>query len=341
VLCVTRAILESGGVQLPAIAAHLRRWAESRDYRQPSGGLRRFLIRLRRGGPWDACAVSGWRGRGGEALLASVPLAARLWADREARGIAVERVLRLSQRGRGAAEAARLAADVLAWALVAEPEREPALAEMAGGVRRRSLRKRLRALERRRAEPPQARRPARPLRGRPRASQIVAAALEAADFGSRPFSPALEAALAWGEAGRHASILAGALVGARQGEGALPADLLRRLEEGAGIARLAEALGGIEAAQQRGLIPALESAAAAFGKRAWRAARIFVGVALLVLGLAGLFLPFLQGVLLIFSGLAVLGAEFRWARDMLRRLRVLLKRGMRRLRASRGRRGSG
>lgn len=331
-LCVSRAILESGGVRLPVVAAHLRRWAESRDYRHPSPGLRRFLIRLRRGGPWDACAVSGWPGRGAEALLSAVPLAAWLGADPQARAQAVGGVVRISQRGRRAAEAARLAADVLAWALAAAPASEPPLAEIMGSLRGRTLRKRLRRLESARAGAPL--RPTHLLRPQPRASQVVAAALEVSGIGEHGFLQAVEEALEWGEAGRHAAVLAGALVGARRGEAALPGDLVRTLEDADGIARLAGAIGGAETEPRRGLLPAVEIAAA-LAARAWRLTRVSAGSALVLLGLVGLFLPVLQGVLFLLSGLAVLGAEFPWARDLLRRLRVLLKRGLRRARRHR------
>jgi uncharacterized protein (TIGR02611 family) len=43
------------------------------------------------------------------------------------------------------------------------------------------------------------------------------------------------------------------------------------------------------------------------------------GVLLLVLGLAGIVLPFLPGWLLIFAGLAVLSTEYVWAERLLRR----------------------
>lgn len=43
------------------------------------------------------------------------------------------------------------------------------------------------------------------------------------------------------------------------------------------------------------------------------------GAGLLVLGVAGLFLPILPGVVLIGSGLAVLGKQYGWARRALTR----------------------
>ena len=55
-------------------------------------------------------------------------------------------------------------------------------------------------------------------------------------------------------------------------------------------------------------------------RRARRALRIAAGVALLVLGLAGLVLPVLQGLLFLFLGMVLLAPDvpaFRW---LLRRL---------------------
>ncbi|MGH9570830.1 MAG: PGPGW domain-containing protein [Candidatus Angelobacter sp.] len=55
----------------------------------------------------------------------------------------------------------------------------------------------------------------------------------------------------------------------------------------------------------------------------WR--RVLVGTAgwsLLVLGLAGLFLPVLPGVLLALVGLALLSTEYHWARRWMTRLRL-------------------
>jgi uncharacterized membrane protein YbaN (DUF454 family) len=66
---------------------------------------------------------------------------------------------------------------------------------------------------------------------------------------------------------------------------------------------------------------------------ALRVLRITLGVTLLVVGVIGLFLPFLQGVLLIVAGLAVLSKESEWVRrftELLRdkwRQRRWLKRG--------------
>ena len=44
-------------------------------------------------------------------------------------------------------------------------------------------------------------------------------------------------------------------------------------------------------------------------KRLWRAGKITVGMSLLVLGVIGLFLPFLQGILFLIMGLSVLSTE--------------------------------
>ena len=52
-------------------------------------------------------------------------------------------------------------------------------------------------------------------------------------------------------------------------------------------------------------------------KIVWRWVRIVGGFALLLGGIAGLFLPFLQGVVMIVAGLALLAREFHWARRLL------------------------
>ena len=46
-----------------------------------------------------------------------------------------------------------------------------------------------------------------------------------------------------------------------------------------------------------------------------------VGWMFILLGLAGLFLPILQGVLFLFIGLIILSTEYVWAHHLLRRLR--------------------
>lgn len=331
-LCVGMALRERGAVHLPTVADHLRRWAERRDFRHASPALRRFLVRLRRGGPWDACAVSDWRGTGFEILLSAVPVALFLHTDPQARRRAVRAVVRLGRRGAGAADAATAAADVLVWALAAPPDALPPLQDLLSGARRRGLRRGLRRLEAAATQPLPA------LSVRPRPARVVAVALEASAFGARGFSAALEQLRAWGGDSRQAAALVGALVGARQGEAALPSESLRALDQRQEIARLAESLGG--AAARQGIRVMVEDVAASLAARLWRWTRITVGACLLVLGLIGLFLPFLQGFLLLFMGLAVLGVEFPWARDLLRRARTTMKRGWRRWRAAASRAAS-
>jgi len=51
-----------------------------------------------------------------------------------------------------------------------------------------------------------------------------------------------------------------------------------------------------------------------------RAAISIVGTTLVVLGFVGLFLPVLPGIVLIASGLAVLGRQYGWARRALHRV---------------------
>jgi uncharacterized protein len=48
---------------------------------------------------------------------------------------------------------------------------------------------------------------------------------------------------------------------------------------------------------------------------------LLIGWSLLALGVLGLFLPFLQGVLLLLAGLSVLSSEYAWAHKTLQRLR--------------------
>ena len=52
-------------------------------------------------------------------------------------------------------------------------------------------------------------------------------------------------------------------------------------------------------------------------QRIWRASKIAVGVLLLILGVIGLFLPFLQGVLFLVMGLTLLSTESRRAKEWL------------------------
>ncbi len=60
-------------------------------------------------------------------------------------------------------------------------------------------------------------------------------------------------------------------------------------------------------------------------RRIWRVTRISVGSILIVLGIAGLVLPFLQGIALILAGLAVLATELPWARRWLQAIRDRLR----------------
>jgi hypothetical protein len=52
-----------------------------------------------------------------------------------------------------------------------------------------------------------------------------------------------------------------------------------------------------------------------------RLALIALGWLFVALGIAGLFLPFLQGILFLLIGLLILSTEYRWARKLLARLR--------------------
>ncbi len=65
--------------------------------------------------------------------------------------------------------------------------------------------------------------------------------------------------------------------------------------------------------------------------RPWRLLRIASGFLLLAFGVVGLFLPILQGVLMILAGLAVLGKDLPWSRAITDRIASLVRR-----RASRG-----
>lgn len=58
----------------------------------------------------------------------------------------------------------------------------------------------------------------------------------------------------------------------------------------------------------------------------WRILRIASGFLLLALGIIGLFLPILQGVLMILAGLAVLGKDLPWSRAITERLAAFVKR---------------
>lgn len=48
---------------------------------------------------------------------------------------------------------------------------------------------------------------------------------------------------------------------------------------------------------------------------------LVAGWGLVVLGVAGLFLPFLQGLLFLLAGLWILASEYAWARKALQKLR--------------------
>jgi uncharacterized membrane protein YbaN (DUF454 family) len=52
-----------------------------------------------------------------------------------------------------------------------------------------------------------------------------------------------------------------------------------------------------------------------------RLAVLLVGWGFILLGIAGLFLPVLQGILFILIGLIILSSEYVWAHKMLQRLR--------------------
>ena len=60
-------------------------------------------------------------------------------------------------------------------------------------------------------------------------------------------------------------------------------------------------------------------------RRNFRRAYVAIGGGLLViLGLAGFALPLLPGTVLLVAGLLVWSSEFRWARDLLARVRAWL-----------------
>lgn len=53
-----------------------------------------------------------------------------------------------------------------------------------------------------------------------------------------------------------------------------------------------------------------------------RVALIVVGWLFLIVGIAGLFLPFVQGILFILIGLLILSTEYVWAHHLLHKLRT-------------------
>jgi uncharacterized membrane protein YbaN (DUF454 family) len=55
--------------------------------------------------------------------------------------------------------------------------------------------------------------------------------------------------------------------------------------------------------------------------RAKRILLLIVGWGFIVLGIAGLFLPILQGILFLLIGLIILSSEYAWAHHLLRKLR--------------------
>jgi len=55
--------------------------------------------------------------------------------------------------------------------------------------------------------------------------------------------------------------------------------------------------------------------------RSQRVLLLAVGWAFILLGVAGLFLPFLQGILFLLIGLVILSSEYVWAHRLLNRLR--------------------
>lgn len=63
--------------------------------------------------------------------------------------------------------------------------------------------------------------------------------------------------------------------------------------------------------------------------RFWKITRLVAGWGLIVLGIVGLFLPFLQGIILIVAGLALLAKDRPWARRWLEQIKARLKGGKR------------
>jgi len=67
--------------------------------------------------------------------------------------------------------------------------------------------------------------------------------------------------------------------------------------------------------------PGAEKPEASRGSRFARVVGIIVGWAFVVLGIIGLFLPFLQGILFLLIGLVILSKEYQWARNLISYLR--------------------
>jgi uncharacterized membrane protein YbaN (DUF454 family) len=54
-------------------------------------------------------------------------------------------------------------------------------------------------------------------------------------------------------------------------------------------------------------------------RQAKRVISSVIGFSVVLLGIVGLFLPVLQGIVLIVAGLAILGTEFVWAKRLMKR----------------------
>ncbi len=55
----------------------------------------------------------------------------------------------------------------------------------------------------------------------------------------------------------------------------------------------------------------------AIARTLWLWLRLIVGFGLVIVGVIGLFLPVLQGILMILAGLAILGTHYHWARRLM------------------------
>jgi uncharacterized membrane protein YbaN (DUF454 family) len=66
-----------------------------------------------------------------------------------------------------------------------------------------------------------------------------------------------------------------------------------------------------------------------------RFSKLFFGWLLIILGIAGLFLPFLQGILFLVLGATILSSESKWVRRGLARLHKRFPRQVARIRALR------
>ena len=83
--------------------------------------------------------------------------------------------------------------------------------------------------------------------------------------------------------------------------------------------------------------PALTETGSVFSRRFYRISRIVLGVGLLIVGLAGLVLPILQGVVLILAALAILRKDIPFVAVIWDRFVVPLQDRYRRWRQSRRR----